>query len=182
MGGKDAGAFDAFYAARSAPLVRLIFLRTGDLTRSQDCVQEAFTRAWLKWASLNTDSDPVAWVRTVAWNLAVSDWRKGLRDRIRDEKLLSELSSNATDALPVAEVLALRDELRRLPEGQQTAIVLHYFEDMSVQEISAMTGQPAGTVKSSLHRGRLALRQALDEDTHHDRADGSTPDPRGVAR
>jgi RNA polymerase sigma-70 factor (ECF subfamily) len=160
MSNGAADEFDAFYGARASTLVRAIYLRTGDMTRAQDCVQEAFTRAWLKWPTLQTGPDPVAWVRTVAWNLAVTDWRSRRRARGRDEQWRV---ASAAQAPPVAEVIAVREALRHLPRHQQTAIILHYFEDMSIVEIAEMTGKPAGTIKSNLHRARLTLREQLGD-------------------
>ena len=162
MSSGAADEFDAFYGARAPTLVRMIYLRTGDLTRAQDCVQEAFTRAWLKWPTLQSGPDPVAWVRTVAWNLAVTDWRSRRRARARDEGWRVE---GAAQPLPIAEVVAVREALQDLPAHQQAAIILHYFEDLSIAEISAMTGKPTGTIKSNLHRARLALRAQLDDTT-----------------
>jgi RNA polymerase sigma-70 factor, ECF subfamily len=161
----DVEGFDAFYAARAAPLVRALYLRTGDLSRSQDCVQEAFTRAWLRWDALEAGPGPAAWVRTVAWNLAVSQWRSKTREIARSRRLFAlEGRSETSPPPPIAEVVALREALRGLPDAHQTAVVLHYFVDMSVQEIANMTGRPTGTVKSDLSRARLALREALAED------------------
>jgi RNA polymerase sigma-70 factor, ECF subfamily len=184
MASKDAEEFDAFYAARAAPLVRLLYLRTGDLSRAQDCVQEAFARAWLRWGSLEAGPEPVGWVRTVAWNLAVSEWRSRRRERLRDDpQRWAGAAGESTPASPAAEVLAVRAELGKLPAGQQTAVVLHYFEDMSIHEIAVMTGQPAGTIKSNLHRARAALRTALsDDDSAQDRPHDPSPDPKGAAR
>ena len=48
----------------------------GNLAEAQDCVQEAFIRAWDKRRSLDVDRFPEAWVRTVAYRLAISRWRK----------------------------------------------------------------------------------------------------------
>jgi DNA-directed RNA polymerase specialized sigma24 family protein len=45
-------AFDAFYAASAPRLVRQLHAMTGDLTEAQDCVQEAFARAWQRWPRL----------------------------------------------------------------------------------------------------------------------------------
>src|SRR5688572_19943342 len=42
--------FDAFYAATAAALVRQVFAVTGDLAEAQDCVQEAYARAWQRWS------------------------------------------------------------------------------------------------------------------------------------
>ena len=44
----NAADFDAFYEARVRGLVTTIYLRTGDFARAQECVQEAFVRAWLR--------------------------------------------------------------------------------------------------------------------------------------
>ena len=49
----------------------------------------------------------------------------------------------------------------RIPEKERTAIVLHYFEDLKVQEIAAIMQIPAGTVKYHLSVGRDHLRQYI---------------------
>lgn len=58
--------------------------------------------------------------------------------------------------------LDLRQALRRLPREQRVAIALLYGEDMSVAEIAAITGVPAGTVKSRLSAARQALRAFME--------------------
>jgi RNA polymerase sigma-70 factor (ECF subfamily) len=57
--------------------------------------------------------------------------------------------------------------LQRLPEEQRRAIVLYHLCDLSVDQVAAETGVPAGTVKARLSRGRAALRRIL-----------GVPDPR----
>lgn len=176
--------FDAFYAARAEALVRLLYVRTGDLTRAQDCAQEAFIRAWLRWNKFQPDGDPVAWVRKVAWNLAVSDWRSTRRAHARDARQVAS-QSMATEDVLVPEVVEVRNALRRLPGAQQTVVVLHYYEGLSLPEISAVVGKPVGTIKSSLHRARTALRDHLDAgdnnpDTDQNNEPDSDPGPRPV--
>ena len=75
--------FDAFYTGSFARLVGQIYAICGNAAEAQDCVQEAFVRAWDKRRSLNADHAPEAWVRTVAYRLAVSRWRKTRRRRAR---------------------------------------------------------------------------------------------------
>lgn len=58
---------------------------------------------------------------------------------------------------------ALHRALQRLPP-QQSAISLHYFEGLGVEEVSAVLGCSVGTVKSRLSRGREALRRLLNEE------------------
>jgi RNA polymerase sigma-70 factor, ECF subfamily len=174
-----ASEFDEFYNARSAGLVRSIYLRTGDLSRAQDSVQEAFVRAWMRWNRVS-EQNPAAWVRTVAWNLAVSDWRSTVRQRSRLRLLAAErtVEEPHTDS-----IVAVRTSLSELTSDQQTAVVLHYFEDMSVEEIAAITGKPEGTVKSHLHRARSRLRELLEEgEVRNGRVDvGTTQGPGEVS-
>jgi RNA polymerase sigma-70 factor (ECF subfamily) len=54
--------------------------------------------------------------------------------------------------------------LRKIPEEQRRAIVLHHLVGMSVQEVAHETGAPTGTVKARLSRGRAALADLLRDD------------------
>jgi len=60
--------------------------------------------------------------------------------------------------------------LRELPLDLQITIELFYWEDLSVAEVAAITGVPAGTAKSRLHRARTNLKQALEQAAHDEAA------------
>ena len=154
----DGAEFDTFYAATAPRLVRHVYLATGDLQRAQDCVQEAYTRAWRRWDQFGeADADPVAWVRTVAWRLAVNDWRRavaGVRALVRHGPI-------APVPEPSADVVAVRTAIDQLPRDQQVAIVLHYFSGLRVREIADVLHVPEGTVKARLSRARMALAPLL---------------------
>ncbi|NED99762.1 RNA polymerase sigma factor [Phytoactinopolyspora halotolerans] len=155
----DPAAFDTFYSASFPRVVGQIYAMCGDLTEAQDCVQEAFIRAWDHRRQLDRARSPEAWVRTVAWRLAVSRWRK-----IRRSVALTDRSRlPAPPQEPDVEHAALTAALRRIPEEQRRAIVLHHLCDMSVEEVAAETGAPAGTVKARLSRGRAALAVLLGD-------------------
>lgn len=72
----DSEAFDHFYHASFRRLVGQIYAMCGNMTEAQDCVQEAFIRAWDRRRSLDLEQAPDAWVRTVAYRIAVSRWRR----------------------------------------------------------------------------------------------------------
>lgn len=57
----------------------------------------------------------------------------------------------------------LWDVVQALPEEYRLAIVLFYYNDLSIRDISKVLDIPIGTVKSRLNRGRELLRQALEE-------------------
>jgi RNA polymerase sigma-70 factor (ECF subfamily) len=66
---------------------------------------------------------------------------------------------------PTTDRLELVEALATLPSAQRRAMVLHYLGDMSVNQIAAREGVPAGTVKSWLHRGRTGLAAHLQPTT-----------------
>jgi RNA polymerase sigma-70 factor (ECF subfamily) len=68
--------FAEFYAATFGRLTVQLHAFTGDHAAAQDFVQEAYCRASARWATVSGYDDPLAWVRRVAWNLAVSRWRR----------------------------------------------------------------------------------------------------------
>jgi RNA polymerase sigma-70 factor (ECF subfamily) len=60
------------------------------------------------------------------------------------------------------DTVALVSGLRTLSERQRTVLVLHYMCDMTIDQIAAELGCPAGSVKSWLSRGRTALAAAVE--------------------
>ncbi|MER5358021.1 sigma factor [Streptomyces sp. NPDC002785] len=67
--------FEEFYAQTAARLTGQLFVMLGDQHEAQDVVQEAFVKGWSRRRQLDRDGQPEAWIRTVAWRLAVSRWR-----------------------------------------------------------------------------------------------------------
>lgn len=152
--------FDHLYTTRFSALVGQVYAMCGDLAEAQDCVQEAFIRAWDHRAKLDPDRHPEAWVRLTAYRLAVNRWRKATKAwRAPDRALQS-----AVPAEPSPDRVAIAEALKHLPEKQRRAIVLHHLCDMSVAEVAAETGSPTGTIKAQLVRGRETLARLLNSD------------------
>jgi len=155
----DPQSFERFYTDSSPAVLAQMYAFTGDLHEAQDIVQEAYTRAWLRWKTVSQYDDPVAWVRSVAWRLSVNRWRhlrvvRGWLGSLRasDESVAPE---------PSADAVAIAAELKRLPLAQRQALVLHYLADMSVEDIARVMSAPTGTVKSHLSRGRSQLAESF---------------------
>lgn len=158
----DDPEFDAFYAATARGLIGQVYALTGSMTEAEDCVQEAYARAWARRRQLEATENPTAWVRTVACRLAISRWR-----RARNALFAWQARSRQErePAGPTPDRVALTHALRQLPDVQRQAVVLHHLCDLPVQQISAMTGTPTGTVKARLARGRARLAQLLADPT-----------------
>jgi RNA polymerase sigma-70 factor (ECF subfamily) len=152
--------FDGFYVGSSNRLLHVLYAMTGDLAEAQDVMQEAYARAWQRWLDISAYDDPVAWVRTVAWRLAISRRRKA---RNRLSAALRLQVSQPMPAEPSPDTALIVTALRRLPETQRRALALHYLCDLSVEAVAAETGVSTGTVKSRLSRGRDALAAVMSE-------------------
>ena len=72
-----------------------------------------------------------------------------------------------TDPLPEAELIkkqrqeAVQRAIQQLDETSRTIIMLHYFSEMTVNEIAAQTGISQGTIKSRLVRARNIIKELL---------------------
>jgi RNA polymerase sigma-70 factor (ECF subfamily) len=151
--------FDAFYTATSGRMVGQLFAMLGDLAEAEDAVQEAYARAWRRWPTLGGYDDPERWVRTVAYRIGVSAWRKAVN------RSAAHRRHGRPQDVPglSADRLALVAALRAINPDQRRALVLHYILGLCVEEIAAETGAPPNTVKTRLLRGRIALRVHLSE-------------------
>jgi RNA polymerase sigma-70 factor (ECF subfamily) len=160
----DEREFDELYDGSFRRLVAQVYALTGDPQEAQDCVQEAFERAWSHRRTLDRSGHPEAWVRTTAHRLAISRWRRATRGRREPDRALGAAGTTAgPDETHVALVAALQE----LPADQRRALVLHHIADLSVAEVAREVGAPEGTVKARLSRGRAALAALLEEGTHH---------------
>jgi len=157
----DDVAFDEFFAATFQRVVGQVYAMTGNLAEAEDAVQEAFARAWQRWPGHKALDNPEAWVRVVAYRIAVSAWRKAAN------RLVAHRRAAAVEYVPSLgpEHVALVEALRRISSDQRRVIVLHHLVGLSVDEVAAEVGVSAGTVKSRLARGRAALTPGLSETT-----------------
>jgi RNA polymerase sigma-70 factor, ECF subfamily len=150
----SAAAFDRLYLAARDRLAIQIAALTGDRSEASDHVQEAFMRAWLRWPTVSGLDDPEAWVRRVAYNLAVSRWRRARRAVLRPQPDTHLELDHAQ--------LELIEGLRGLARAEREAIVLHDLVGLSVREVADELGAKEGTVKSWLSRGRTRLAARLE--------------------
>lgn len=171
MRNRDTTAFDDFYRSAAPRVVHLVYAATGDLTLAQDATQEAFSRAWSDWAKVSTHDDPLAWVRTVARRIAISEWRRGQAR----SRAYTRHGAQETHAAPTDDRVAVVAALQQLSPVMRETVALHYLADRSLDQIAAELGVPVGTVKARLHRGRAQLAGLL-------RQDASPPARPGLAR
>ena len=165
----DQGGFDEFYLATRRTLLRQLTAMTADPELSADVLQEAYSRAWQRWDRVSQMLDPLAWVRTVAWRLAISQFRRTNVARRFAHLVHTANEDEKSRGSAHEQVMDVQAALRKLPPDHRRALVLHDLCGLSVAEVAAETGTQQGTVKSRLSRARDKLAAVLGEDYPHDR-------------
>jgi RNA polymerase sigma-70 factor (ECF subfamily) len=156
---RDAADFDSFYAGTSRRVLGHVYAMTGNRAEAEDATAEAYLRAWDRWDTVSRCDSPEAWVRRVAFRVAVSSWRKAVNRLRAHERDVGDLETAGQNP----DAVALVHALRQIPADQRRAIVLHHLVGLTVQEIAYEVGSPEGTVKARLARGRRALAPFLSD-------------------
>lgn len=125
---------------------------------SEDAAQEAFLRLAGSRRSFEDERQIKAWLVVTVGNICKDMLRRKYRQDLN-------LADHPELAAPERNSRAVLDALLDLPEKYKTAIYLYYYEGYSVREIARASGNPEGTVKAWLHRGRRLLKQYLEEET-----------------
>lgn len=159
--------FREFVVARSPALLRTAWMLTGDATLAEDLLQTALARTWPHWERVRS-GQPEAYVRTVMLRTNAS-WRTRLwRREVPTSDLAAAAASSRAGAHPgldlegpVEDRVLLASALARLPVRQRQAVVLRFFDDLSVESVGEIMGCSTGTVKSQTAKGLVKLRAAL---------------------
>ncbi len=95
------------------------------------------------------------------------DWMRARRRGLPEEPWPADLDPREPDEGHSSfDRGALNAGMAHLAPLEREVILLHYFEELPIDQISAAIGAPAGTVKSRLHRARRKLRAQLEDSTH----------------
>lgn len=125
---------------------------------AEDAVSEAILRAWQAWGGLRRREAAKAWLLKITVNCACEQRRR--TGRVVAVENLEQVAGGAEDR----HYDGLWDAVLALPEEQRSAVVLFYYEDLTLAQIAKVLGVAQGTVKSRLSRARGRLREMLREE------------------
>ena len=135
-----------------------------DADRAADATQETALRFLKQLAGFRGDSQLQTWSLGIALNVVREMKRK------RSAEGLDERSDRACADQPIGDDLEvgeskemLRQTLDLLPDRQREAVVLRFFEELSVEQTAAAMNCAVGTVKATVHQALRALRQKMNE-------------------
>lgn len=165
--------------------------RLGGPGEAEDLFQELMIKAISSLERLALVDDPGPWLARMLYNLFIDQHRRFARSRlvlVDEGRLGGEgLAGFAGDADPARDsnhrqqARILESALAMLSEEHRIVLFLHDADGYTIHEIQELTGTPVGTIKSRLHRARLAMREILEADGTLSRADAcNSTDPEPV--
>lgn len=154
-------AASELFAALYPRLVSWCRRLVDDDETAHEIASEAFTRLWARWTNV---SEPRGFLYVTAANLVRDHWRKLERERRAVRRVSDEVAVRPQNEQADPSVRLL---VQSLPERLRVPILLHYYADMPIREVSALTGRKEGTVKADLHAAREMLRAHLRRSLDH---------------
>jgi RNA polymerase sigma factor (sigma-70 family) len=143
-------ALEALYQSQWARLVRSAWLMTGSRETAEDLVQDAFLALERSWSTV---LQPEAYLYRSVLN--------GVRGRARRQQVVARHPPETDGPVFNPEIDEIWRLLHHLPVRQRHAVVLRYYEDMTVDEIARVLECRPGTAKSLIHRGLNRLEELL---------------------
>ncbi|MBM7869925.1 RNA polymerase sigma-70 factor (ECF subfamily) [Clostridium pascui] len=124
-----------------------------------DIVQEAVYKAYVKKSNLKQPEYFITWITRILINCAM--------DFLKKSKRATNFEENFYEAdkrkISSEEIIDLYSALKDLDERSKTIVVLRYFEDMTLKDISNILDLPLSTTKTILYRALGKLKIKLEE-------------------
>jgi RNA polymerase sigma-70 factor (ECF subfamily) len=166
---------DGLVRTYRARILRFVTYSTGDPDLAETVTQDTLLRAYRGRESFRGDCSVSTWLTGIALNVMRDHmrsarfkfWRQVHSSALDVQEMASFLpgsESSAERRLLAKEKLArLQQVLKDLSPNQRTVFAMKFFEELPVNEISAMLHMPVNTVRTHLHRALNAVRARMGE-------------------
>jgi RNA polymerase sigma-70 factor (ECF subfamily) len=159
----DHGDFDRLYRACYPRLLRTVYAVLGDAAAAEDCLQDAFVRAFRAWPRFRPERPAEAWVYQIAINTAISHRR---RQRLREVGEVVRRLGRPRPGPDPAETATRPDvvaALASLKPRVAADFVLRFLYGFSIREIATMEGISERAVRLRLAQARDQLAKRLGD-------------------
>jgi RNA polymerase sigma-70 factor (ECF subfamily) len=155
----DDASFEDWYVAAHPKVLAALVAYCGNTGEAAEATDEAFARAYTKWATVQRADSPTGWTFVVGRNIARRrTWRTGV-ERARIRRISNSAVPKPPDHVEViADQHLITDLLRPLSRRQRTAVILHYLLDLSQDDVARLMGVSRSTVATTLLDARRAVQ------------------------
>jgi len=161
----DVDAFEQLYRLHAGRVYALCLRLAADPVVARELTQDTFVKAWEALPRFRADASLTTWLHRIAVNALLErrrgEKRRSARVSLSEDEDAAEKIVGVVAAPDVATAIDLERAVGALPPGVRRAFVLHDVEGYTHEEIAAMTGLAAGTLRAQLHRARQLLMRAL---------------------
>jgi RNA polymerase sigma-70 factor (ECF subfamily) len=160
----DREAFGSLVERHERRVYNLAFRMLGSSEDARDISQDVFLTCLRKLSGFRGVSSFTTWLHRITVNACYDALRKRGREELvgDDEGGFPEPPSSPADLAEQAALsVDIQRALLRVPDEFRVVLVMHDVQGVPYEEIAQALGAPLGTVKSRLHRGRVALARAL---------------------
>jgi RNA polymerase sigma-70 factor (ECF subfamily) len=166
----DQQAFVALVERHQTRVYNVALRVLGDPEDARDATQDAFVSMLRKLSQFRGEAAFTTWLHRVTVNSCYDILRK------RRRQPMLRLVSDEDDYMPetgppvadhadaTVDSIDVSRALQLIPEEYRMTLVLADIEDLPYEEIARVLDVPVGTVKSRVHRGRIALARAMGLD------------------
>ena len=158
--------FRQLYDQEFTSVYRAIRAVVLDSAAAEDLTQETFVRAYRARSRYTPTAPPGAWLRRIGINLAISHLRRQKLARFLPARLYVAPDRRDYDRAEARNVVD--KALAALSPKLRAAIVLHYYEGLTREEIAEVLGVPAGTVASRIAKAVAIMRKNIGSDQQAD--------------
>jgi len=133
---------------------------------AEEMAQESFIKAYKSLHTFKGNAKFSTWLYRITYNNCISQVRKKKLNTVSSDEvqISDEVDEINLDGIPEENrAKYIKRALEKLPEDEYTLILLYYFEDQSIEEISKVTELSASNAKVKLHRARKKLYTILNE-------------------
>lgn len=151
-------AFSILIKSYEKDLYKVAIAMTKNDDDALDCIQEAILQAYISIKDLRQDEYFKTWLIKILINKCNALLKK-------NKKILNlDVSIAENDKVEQSDRLELKDSINSLDSDLRIIVILYYYEDMSIKDISESLNIPQGTIKSRLSRARSKLKEMLSID------------------
>jgi RNA polymerase sigma factor (sigma-70 family) len=135
---------------------------------ANDITQDVFIKVWKNIDSFREDSQLYTWIYRIATNECLNFLRKKRRrfflPIVDVEAELSEKLESSPYVSGDEVQIKLQKAILKLPDKQRLVFNMKYFEEMSYEEISGITGSAVGTLKANYHHAVKKIEEMINRD------------------
>lgn len=165
----DEPAFSILIRKYQKQVHGLVWRKIGDFHLAEEITQDTFLTAYQKLATLKDPTRFLRWVSVIA-NRCCITWlrKKRIQTQLLEAEDETRIQKDAYSLYVVEERAKITEEsqrevvrklLAKLPENERTVITLHYFSEMTCEDIGALLGVSTNTIKSRLRRAQQRLKR-----------------------